>query len=254
MKLHKLLMGAAIAVCGMAPGLANAELITSWDYTVDARWDNWQPDPGVNQFFDGGDDVLQWGTEADGGLSNLRLTREVDGTIITNSGVAQPGVTVTHNNFAITPPTLTSTDMVVDLTFTPTGTSNGADFTQTFNIEFTETTNLPPCDPQSASVCDDVFLLLNPDDLSVQFQIEDYLYTASLVFDESAFIGGQLFFEDVDGDGNNELYFLTEENFSSILPTGIIITAQQVPEPGALALLGAGVAGLGFAARRRRKA
>lgn len=257
MKLQKLLLSVAAAgLCMAAPNLTQAALITSWDYTVDAAWQNWTPGT-VNQFIEGNEDVLEWGTENQGGLSQLRVTRQLDGTITTNDGVGSPGATITHRNFAIDPPELASTDLVVDVTFAPTGNGFVAPFTQTFFIDFDETPNSLPCPYPGANEvpCDDIFILRNPEDLSVSFQVDDYLYTATLVFDEAAFesAGGTIGFEDIDGDGIPELFFLTRENRASILPTNIVITAVQVPEPAALAVAGMGIIGLGLATRRRRR-
>lgn len=257
MKLQKLLLGVAAAgLCAVAPSLAQAAFISTWNYNVDARWQNWAPDE-VNRFFEGNEDVLEWGTEAAGGLSQLRVTRNISGTITTNDGVGSPGASIVHRNFAIDPPELASTELVVNVSFSPAGNGVVAPFTQTFFIQFDETPNTPPCPyPGLNEVpCDDRFILLNPDDLSVRFQIDDYLYTATLVFDEAAFesAGGTIGFADLDGDGVSELFFLTREDTASLLPTSIVITAVQVPEPAALALAGAGIVGLGLAARRRRR-
>lgn len=259
MKLRNLLLGAATAGLLALPGAASAQLITEWDYSVLAAWDNWQPATDVNRFISGNEDVLEWGIPTTGGESNLRVTRQTGtalsgDTIFTNSGIGAAGATITHNNFPIVSgPSLESTDLVIDVAFTPTGGSGDELFEQRFLIDFEETLNQAgTCPPDSASVCDDIFILNNPGDLVVEFVRGGYAYTAELVF--AGFSGGQIFFDDIDGDGIPELYFLTEENKTSVLSTEILITARPVSEPGALALIGAGLAGLGVAARRRRKA
>lgn len=255
MNIRKWFMGAAVAaLSATAPSLAKADLIQFWDYTATSTWTNFQPSGDVDSFMDGTDHVIEWGGATTGGRSNLRVTNNVSGPIeafTSGTPTPAPGATITHNNWPITQPFLTSTDLAVEVTFTPSGGTGTESFSQLFNIEFEETWNREPCDDASVSVCDDVFTLLNPDQLVVEFLRDGYIYTAQLVF--LGFEGGQIFEDDIDGDGNMELYFLTEENATSVLRTGIILTAR-VPEPAAIGLFGAGIAGLGLLARRRRKA
>ncbi len=248
---RKFMMGIATAAMTLAiPSVASAAFIQFWDFDVTSNWDNVVPG-SIVPTLDGDDSVISWGTSSNGGeQSSLRVTNNVLGTIEVNDGAA-PAVMITHNNFTISGASLTSTDLLTQITLTPGGGGASEFFSQTFNIEFTETPNSGSCQEGSVSVCDDIFALLNPNALSVSFSRDGYLYTAQLVV--LGLSGGTLHNADVNEDGNVDLVFFTEEGQSAMLSTGIIMTARAIPEPAALGLAGVGLMGVGLAARRRRR-
>ncbi len=258
MRLKQNIAGAAVVLgLAFAAGSANAMPIPLWNYSIDSGWANAMDQAGRSEgdagstlhgSSAGGLNSVSWGTNVGNGQSSLDIDANVSG-ILTTNGATEPGAALTHNNVIIgigNGVALDKIDLVVNISLAPAPGVPTLIDTVTFNIDFFETPNSAPCDANSVSICDDQFLLLNPEDLTAQsFIIGNFKYTLSLELDMS----GLTFFETLP---NGTIRFLTAEGSNNSLLTNLRITAMEIPEPAPLALLGLSLIGLG-AVRRRRK-
>lgn len=271
--MKKLIGALSVAGLVLAAPVASAALITQWDYTVTLNWTGATFVDGVGAgvpFGEGtqtvNDDLISWGAPNGDHTNQNALPRDsrsaleieddvATGVVITNGGIA-PTNTVIHWNNAISNSydTLNTATARTTLTLTPLvppGTPEDT-VSRTFTVQFAETPNVEPCGFDSQSVCDDIFTIVLGD-LDFQFQRDNVIYTVSIVE-----LSGNLGPLDAAtcaaaGAPAGCVGIVTIENDNTAVNFGILITAQVLPEPGVLALLGVGLLGLG-AARRRKAA
>ena len=290
-KITKLMLALALPAALLAGGNAYAAKITQWSYEnefgftantgtglISTVTTNTHPTFALgtapaNPAF-GGATTLRWGIPASGsGQSRFRLSDstgiptdgKITGAANTDSAFV-PDLSLFHDNFVITGPSLTSATLTGALLLNALVPATGAEIgplVGVFKILFKETPNAGTagvCADGAARPCPDIFVI----DQSASTPLTNILLGT---------IDGFKYFLDLDITGLQAVGpqscaavgqpfpcfgFITPENKTSGLNIQFRIRSEKLPptetpEPGVLALLGLGLAGFGFSQIRRRK-
>ena len=279
-------LGTAVFV-GMAFAAAPAPAtpVTSWLFTGNAGFSSYTSTGGGHAGITAGPinatlglpSSLSWGSGALG-QSNLDLggvNGQFGGILLTNAAPVNT-VAVTANNRPITGDTLQFATLLDTLQLTPI-TPAGAGFSLpalSFNIAYNETPNAAPCAaPSGSNPCADILAISNLTNGGFDTTDPSHVFiTKPLVYDGEnyildLFITGLVSLDAAEcnsvnaADGTNLpspgcIGFISQEGNDNRFQASLQILDRgpvEVPEPGALALFGAGLMGCLASLRRRQK-
>ena len=249
--LRKIFPLVLILVMAVFSAQAFASIVSVWDYTVTAEFSaatfTNSPNP-ANHTSTFPATSLVWGT---GGQSSLvidpyavtsQVTTYIGGGLPDSSYWAHD-ISLTHNNYPISPPTLTQATLSTNVTLS-TGSVVLPEQEFSFDIRFLET-------PNSGSHPSDIFALMDDfPDFNFTYDSQDYyvnLFAADTTSLEVLPNAAALLI----GVPLGTTGFVTREGASTTLPFAFTISTEPIiPEPSMLFLLG--LLGFGFYIRRKK--
>jgi hypothetical protein len=275
--LHKVTV-LAIAAFGVASAHALPTIVTDWTYSIDTLWTDATGQTPVSGV---GTQVLSWGIPSPnpGPQSSLTIGPAEGPAGLVDTYIGAPAAAIADPTFWAAANSLTHANNVIrvntslltaELSSTLSLVANappGAPGTPgelapplTINIKFKETPNTAPCAVVGSPVpCNDIFTLQGGSLQDSFFYDVDGTgaqeYFVS-VFPSSGGVLGVLPPNVCAAAGEDEgcIGFTTEELKENELAFSFVVSTQQIPEPGSLALVGFALLGAGMARRRIAKA
>ena len=288
------LLASALAMLAVSGAGFAGPIVTTWDYTTNAVFTAATYGGGAGADFGTtttNPDELSWGatggdfTDTSAAAANSRsaltvgnptaagspttgggpATGSVDTFINGAGGTVGAGISMTHWNNIISASfdTLQTGTLLDTLTLTPVAPNPPYDGTWpdvnapniVFDFNFVETANSAPCEPNSTSVCDDLFGIFGIPTLDLAFAYNGVNYLASVLVLNADLTASPLSTLSVAecgllGFGPGCQGFRTLEDDITTVNFAFSINTN-VPEPAPLALIGLGLLGLGY---RRFKA
>lgn len=260
--MKKMLVAAAMASSLLPGSPAHAVPVSQWDYSVDLEW------VGA-EFTSGGGTttqnrtLLSWGAsggdhrDASRPTSGSRSALEIDDRIISGTahtnGAAAPAGTITHYNNAMrsTFAMLSAASLAATFELRPDGSSSPGvvmPLDTDFTMRLVETLNRSPCGFASSTVCDDLFILTSGIP-TFSFDFDGTRYAVEIFEAGSSLLGLSEDACAVAGSDPGCVGFQTPERAFTPVSFAFAISAAELPEPDALALVSLGL--LGLAGRRR---